>query len=190
MKLVYPAIFYPYESGDGYVVEFPDLPGCITQGESIEEAFEMAADAASGWIFTSIEEGEDLPKPSSDLKISDFEDAVLINYILLDMDSYAKQYSNKAIKKTLTIPQWLNTLAERENINFSQLLQNALKRELALEPEPISRETNSKYETIIQNLQNIVPLLQNLSEASKSSTSYDSDDTEVEVVAFVPYMAR
>ena len=86
MKLVYPAIFYPYESGDGYVVEFPDLPGCITQGESIEEAFEMAADAASGWIFTSIEEGEDLPKPSSDLKISDFEDAVLINYILLDMD--------------------------------------------------------------------------------------------------------
>ena len=184
MKLVYPAVFYPCECGEGYVVEFPDLSGCITQGESFEEALEMAADAASGWIFTSIEDGEDLPKPSSNLQLGDFEDAVLINHVLLDMDSYAKQYSNKAIKKTLTIPQWLNTLAERANINFSQVLQNSLKRELNLDTEPSNQITKYEYDSIIQNLQTLAPLLQDLNNAQESSTSHDSSNATIESVVF------
>lgn len=132
MKLVYIAIFYPYELGEGYTVEFPDLPGCITQGQTLEEALEMAEDAASGWILSAIEDGEEVPSPSNSFELSQFEGAVFTNRILLDMEEYAKKYGEKAVKKTLSIPRWINTLAERKNINFSQLLQNALKKELGL----------------------------------------------------------
>lgn len=128
MKLYYPAIFI--RDGESYTVEFPDLPGCITQGDSFEEAFEMAEDAASGWILTSIEDGEDIPSPSSLNTLHSEQGHV--NYIPLDISEYAKMYSTKAIKKTLTIPEWLNTLAEKAGINFSQELQSALKTKLGL----------------------------------------------------------
>ena len=132
MKLVYLAVFYPFDDQDGYTVEFPDLPGCITQGDSLEEALEMAADAAAGWILGEIEEGLDIPKPSKSINLEDFSDAEFANYICLDMEEYAKQYGQKAVKKTLTIPQWLNTLAEKNGINFSHVLQEALKSTLHL----------------------------------------------------------
>ena len=122
MKLYYPAIFIAYK--EGYTVEFPDLPGCVTQGDSLDEAFEMAEDAACGWILTTIEDGEDVPSPSSINKLVVEEG--FTSFVGLDIGEYAKRNSTKAIKKTLTIPEWLNTLAERKGINFSQELQNAL----------------------------------------------------------------
>lgn len=64
MKLVYEAIFTPFEKGDGFTVEVPDLPGCVTEGDTLAEAIEMGQDAASGWILTELEEGNDYPKPS------------------------------------------------------------------------------------------------------------------------------
>lgn len=134
MKLLYPAIFIPYK--EGYTVEFPDLPGCITQGDTLEEAFEMAADAASGWILTSIEAGEDIPAPSKSISIPHKD--CFFNLIVLDMDAYAKRYSNKAVKKTLTLPQWLNTLAEKSGVNFSKVLQDALKLKLGLNLEAVN----------------------------------------------------
>ncbi len=146
MKLVYLAIFYPYELGAGYTVEFPDLPGCITQGSTLEEALEMAEDAASGWILSAIEDGEDVPSPSNNFDLKDFENAVFINRVLLDMEEYAKKYGEKATKKTLSIPRWINTLAERKNVNFSQVLQNALKKELGL---TVSEESYSLQENLI-----------------------------------------
>ncbi|MCQ2498243.1 MAG: type II toxin-antitoxin system HicB family antitoxin [Lachnospiraceae bacterium] len=128
MKLYYPAIFVPYMGS--FTVEFPDLPGCVTQGDSLEEAFEMAEDAACGWILTSIEDGEEIPSPSYVGKMDVAEG--FINYITLDIDEYAKRHSTKAVKKTLTIPEWLNQLAEQQGINFSRELQNALKVRLGL----------------------------------------------------------
>jgi len=133
MKLIYPAVFY--ERKNGYTVDFPDLPGCVTQGETLEEAMEMAVDAASGWILIMIEEGEDIPSPSKQINLLDYEGASFSNLIMLDMDGYAKQYGEKAVKKTLTIPRWLNTLSERRNINFSQVLQTGLRIELGLDYE-------------------------------------------------------
>jgi predicted RNase H-like HicB family nuclease len=64
MKLIYPAIFYPCEEG-GYTVNVPDLPGCVTEGDTLAEAMLMGIDAASGWILGEIEEGEPVPQPSS-----------------------------------------------------------------------------------------------------------------------------
>ncbi len=150
MKLIYPALFYEFEDGEGFVVEFPDLPGCVTQGDSIEDALEMARDAASGWILTTIEDGEKVPGPSRYHDLS--SDCSFFNYIELDIDDYAKKFSTKAVKKTLTIPQWLNTLAEKEEINFSQLLQNALKMELKLDlksEDNLIGEVNSQEHKLI-----------------------------------------
>lgn len=128
MKLYYPAIFIPYNTG--YTVEFPDLPGCVTQGDSLEEAFEMAEDVACGWILTSIEDGEDIPSPSGITRLNSEEG--FVNYVTLDIGEYAKRNSTRSVKKTLTIPEWLNRLAERQGINFSQELQSALKVRLGL----------------------------------------------------------
>lgn len=133
LKLIYPACFYPNK--DGFTVTVPDLPGCVTEGKDIAEAIEMAVDAAAGWILDSIEDGESIPKATTDLsKIQlDYPDGI-INFIMLDMDSYAEKYSEKAVRKNCTIPAWLNNAAERKNINFSAVLQNALMEQLNIRP--------------------------------------------------------
>lgn len=125
MKLVYPAKFY-YEEDGGYSVEVPDLVGCITQGETLEEAMEMAQDAALGWLLTTIEEEEEIPTPSSIEEIK-IEGKGFKTLLLLDIDQYTEKYgTKKSVKKTLTIPEWLNKRAEKVGINFSQALQEIL----------------------------------------------------------------
>lgn len=126
MKLVYPAIFKPFSDGSGgFVVEFPDLPGCVTGGDNLEEAIEMGIDAASGWILGELEDGNKVPEatPYKDVKA---DNGGIVNLLLLDMDAYAEQYGEKAVRKNLTIPAWLNAFAEKNNLNFSKVLQDAL----------------------------------------------------------------
>lgn len=124
MKLVYPACFYKEEIG--YSVEVSDLKGCITQADTLEEAIEMAQDAALGWILTAIEDNEEIPK-ASNIENVKMEEEGFISLLLLDVDKYSKKYgSKKAVKKTLTIPDWLNRRAEKIGINFSKTLQEAL----------------------------------------------------------------
>ena len=132
MKLIYPAIFSPLEEMPGYCVTFPDLPGCVTQGESLEEAITMAADAAAGWVLDEWEDGNPTPESSrlSDIITENAED--FVNLIVLDMDSYAEKYGQKAIRKNCTIPAWLNTMAERNGVNFSAVLQRALMEQLGV----------------------------------------------------------
>ena len=125
MKLAYPALFSPWDSGDGYTVEFPDLPGCVTEGASLAEATEMAQDAASGWVLGELEDGNGIPPASSPASLSHAPDE-FISVVVLDMDAYAEKYGSKAVRKNLTIPAWLNTFAEKQNINFSQVLTDAL----------------------------------------------------------------
>ncbi len=126
MKLVYPAVFKPFSDGSGgYVVEFPDLPGCVTGGDNLEEAIEMGIDAASGWILGELEDGRKIPEATPYDGVT-AEAGSMVNMILLDMDSYAERYGDKAVRKNLTIPAWLNTFAEKNNLNFSKILQDAL----------------------------------------------------------------
>lgn len=130
MKLVYPACFYPDEDGS-FTVIVPDLKGCVTEGKDFAEALEMAVDAASGWVLTSLEDGEEVPKASNqgDIKADEYENG-FVNFIVLDMDSYAERYGDKAVRKNCTIPAWLNTKAEAAGINFSAVLQEALQERL------------------------------------------------------------
>lgn len=126
MKLIYPAVFKPFtDRSGGFVVEFPDLPGCVTEGKDLEQAMEMGIDAASGWILGELEDGEKIPQASGYSEIT-VEDGCMINMLLLDLDAYEEKYGEKAVRKNLTIPAWLNTFAEKNNINFSKLLQETL----------------------------------------------------------------
>jgi predicted RNase H-like HicB family nuclease len=129
MKYVYPAVFEPE---DGlYNVTFPDLPNCYTCGDDLADAMYMAEDALGGWLSRAEENGADIPDASTNKSIALAPDA-FVTLILADTDAYRRNHSEKAVKKTLTIPQWLNTAAEKRNINFSQVLQDALRRQLGL----------------------------------------------------------
>ncbi len=126
MKLVYPAVLYPFSDGSGgYTVEVPDLPGCVSEGADLAEALLMGADAASGWILGEWEDGNAVPAASKRDDITPRAGG-FVNMLLLDMDAYAEKYGEKAVRKNLTIPAWLNTIAEENNVNFSSVLQTAL----------------------------------------------------------------
>ena len=128
-KYVYPAIFKKEKKG--YSIFFPDLEGCQTQGDTIDECFYMAEDALSLYLFHLEEEKRNIPKASNPMDIKTEKDE-FVTLIKCDIYEYRKKNDNKAVKKTLTIPNWLNTLSENANINFSNVLQNALIEKLNL----------------------------------------------------------
>lgn len=125
MKLAYPAVFIPHENGKGYTVEFPDLQGCGTEGDNLADAIIKAQDAASKWVLDELECGFKPPVPTNPTSISvlynDF-----VSVVLVDMDAYAKKYSTKLVKKSVTIPAWLNTFAEESHLNLSHILHSKL----------------------------------------------------------------
>nr|WP_318683328.1 type II toxin-antitoxin system HicB family antitoxin [uncultured Acetatifactor sp.] len=126
MKLTYPACFYPCEQKKGgYTVEVPDLPGCVSEGDTLADAILMATDAASGWVLDELEDGKAIP-PSSPLESIIPASDGFVSMLVLDMDAYIEKHGEKAVRKNLTIPAWLNTFAEKNHINFSQVLQDSL----------------------------------------------------------------
>lgn len=130
MKYIYPICIYPGDVS-GYTVIVPDLPGCVTEGETIAEAMEQAVDAASGWVLDELEEGRKAPDASAPETVkADAYEHGMVSVIMLDIDAYAEKYGSKAVRKNCTIPAWLNTAAEKAHLNFSQILQSALQERL------------------------------------------------------------
>ena len=125
MKLTYRAIFLKDNESEAYAVEVPDLPGCVTGGNTLAEAIMMGVDAASGWVLTELEGGRPVPASRAIDDIAT-DSGGFVSLLVLDMDSYAEKYGNKAVRKNLTIPAWLNTFAESQHVNFSKLLQDSL----------------------------------------------------------------
>lgn len=125
MKLTYPALFH-HEDGS-YWVEFPDLPGCNTFGDTAQETLKSAQEALEGYALTLIENGEKLPAPTdiSDIQI---DENSFTSFVQTDLSAYLN--NSKAVKKTLTIPEWLNNQAIANGINFSKVLQEALIKQL------------------------------------------------------------
>ena len=129
-ELYYPAIFTPEDDGR-YSVSFPDFPGCNTFGDNLENAYDMAFDAL-GIMLTYLEE-EHMPIPqASDPSSFEMEKGQFTAIIKFNLIEYKKRVSNKAVKKTLSIPEWLNEAALEANINFSNVLQEALKQKLGI----------------------------------------------------------
>lgn len=123
-KLFYPALFHKAEEG-GFWVSFPDLPECLTQGEDMTEAYEMAVDALGLALESREKEHADIPAASDPTAIIPDNDSFIV-VIEFDMLSYKKRTGSRAVKKTLSIPEWLNEAALELDLNFSQVLQEAL----------------------------------------------------------------
>ncbi|MBN1071181.1 type II toxin-antitoxin system HicB family antitoxin [Clostridium botulinum] len=126
---VFPAIF-TYDD-DGISIEFPDLPGCLSCADTTDEALKMAKEALALHLYGMEEDNESIPKdtPINNLTLLKNQIPMLIEVY---MPLYRTAIENQSIKKTLTIPQWLNKLAEKNEINFSQILQAALKEQLGI----------------------------------------------------------
>ncbi|MFZ3132809.1 MAG: type II toxin-antitoxin system HicB family antitoxin [Desulfosporosinus sp.] len=128
-RYIFPAIF-DY-ADDGISIEFPDLPGCLPCATSTEEALRNAQEAMALHLYNMEKDGDEIPEPTPVTQLRPESDQAVV---LVDvwMPALRDQMENKAIKKTLTIPKWLNDLAEQKNVNFSHVLQNALKNYLGI----------------------------------------------------------
>lgn len=129
MRYVFPAVFTKEETG--YSVIFPDLEGCYTCGDDLKDALYMAEDVLVFTLFDYEKASRAIPEPS-DPGTLETAPGDFTNYITCDTIEYQRQHNNKAVKKTLSIPEWLNELAVARGINFSQVLQDALKSQLGL----------------------------------------------------------
>jgi predicted RNase H-like HicB family nuclease len=133
-KYIFPAVFDPGEE-HGYCITFPDLPGIVTSGETIEESLSMAKEALELHLYGMEEDGDVVPAPTSPDKI-DVPQGGFVSLVEVWMPLVRDEMANKAVKKTLTIPQWLNDLAERRKVNYSHLLQESLKQHLGVYKPP------------------------------------------------------
>ena len=129
-KLFYPAIFHKAEEG-GFWITFPDLPECITEGDDMEEAYNMAVDALGLTLTDRIKSKAEHPQASDSENIEKPEDGVIV-VVQFDKAEYDRRHNSRAVKKTLTIPEWLNEEALAMNINFSQVLQEALMEKVGI----------------------------------------------------------
>ena len=123
-KLFYPALFHKAEEG-GFWVSFPDIPECLTQGDDMTQAYEMAVDALGLALTSREKEHQPVPTVSDPTTITPEPDSFLV-VIEFYMLAYKKRTNSRAVKKTLSIPEWLNEAAIDMDLNFSQVLQEAL----------------------------------------------------------------
>ena len=127
---IFPGVFI-YKKGGDIGIYFPDLDGCVSSGDNEQMASHNAKEALSLHLYGMEQDNDPIPEPSSIVNIVLNEDERLI-FVEVFMPPFRAKQSNKFVKKTLTIPQWLNIEAERAGVNFSQLLQASLKEHLGI----------------------------------------------------------
>lgn len=126
MKYAYPAIFTFDKEENCYYVNFPDIENCFTDGKTIPEAIKMGTDALCLMLYAIEERKGDIP-PATDIKSVKCGKDEFVTLISCDTMEYRLFFENKSDKKTLTIPHWLNVMAQQKGANFSAILQKGLK---------------------------------------------------------------
>ncbi|MBC1274209.1 type II toxin-antitoxin system HicB family antitoxin [Listeria booriae] len=126
VNIVYPATLE--QDGDYILVRFPDIPEAMTQGQTLEEAFDMAEEV----LGLCLEDQKNFPEPSPVRDIRKKFPNKEVALIGLDLAAYRRKYHSKSIRKNVTIPEWIANMAEEDNINFSQTLTEALKEKLCV----------------------------------------------------------
>lgn len=126
-KYVYPAIFTA--ENKGYSITFPDIESCYTQGDDLIDGIEMAKDILALTLYQYEIENKEIPAPSAPNTLKPNKNS-FVTLIDTDTIEYRKMHNNTIVKKTLTMPSWLNEMALQENINFSNVLQEALMKKL------------------------------------------------------------
>ncbi|MEK3673512.1 type II toxin-antitoxin system HicB family antitoxin [Paenibacillus sp. FSL R10-2771] len=125
-------------SEEGVSVRFPDLPGCLTAGDTAEEAHAAAREALEGFLYVMEQDGDAIPDPSTlDVILKQAEAGEAALDVMVWMPTVRAAMESKAVKKTLTVPKWLNDEAERQHLNFSQVLQEGLKRSLGIDNQRV-----------------------------------------------------
>lgn len=125
MKYVYTAVFTPDKKGTKYYARVPDLPGCITTGSSLDDAIEQITDAASIWLVSAEDRGEETIPATPQGKIHNNEDSIL-SLIRIDTIAYRAEIDTRAVRKNVSLPAWMANLADKKAINCSQVLQEGL----------------------------------------------------------------
>ena len=113
-----------------YYVRFPDIEEAFTDGDSLREAIYNAQEVLGLVIYERERMGREIPKATESMIKT--EDNESLSYISVWMPLVRDRIEEKSVKKTLTIPKWLNDIAEENNVNFSQLLQVAIKKHIGL----------------------------------------------------------
>jgi len=126
-RKVYTVVLTPAEEG-GYCVTVPDF-GTHTQGDDLPEALDMAQDAIEMMGIYLQDEKKPIPEPS-DINAIEVEEGEIKTLVTVDFDAYRRKTETKGVRKTLYVPSWLNVKAEEEGVNFSAVLQEALKAKL------------------------------------------------------------
>lgn len=129
MKYTYTAIFTPTEDGAEIYAYIPDLPGCVTTGDTIEDAVYQITDAASNWLVVAEDEGLPVPVSTSQKLLNRPANCVL-SLIQIDTIKYRELTDNRSVRKNVSLPAWMAYLADERNINCSQVLQDGLKAKL------------------------------------------------------------
>ena len=139
MVVTYPAIFYKDKDSERFVVVFPDLDNGATEGDNETDAYSMAQDFIGTWLYEYYIDKKEFPKSSDikDLKIEEDEysdiKSSFKSLVGIDIDDYVKKMDKSIVKKTLTIPSYLNEMGLKTGLNFSKILQDGLKRELNID---------------------------------------------------------
>ena len=126
MQYIYTALFTPIEDGSGYYAKVPDLPGCITTGNSLSDAIEQITDAMNGWLVVAEDEGEPIAQPTQQEQLH-VDAGTLCSLISADTIEYRAQTDTRAVRKNVSLPSWMARLADKRGINCSQVLQDALR---------------------------------------------------------------
>lgn len=131
-KYVFPAVFTPEDVG--YTIVFPDVENCFTEGDTLTEAMDNAKDVLCMMLYDLERRGKEVPKASNVVDVqNDISAGEFVTLISCDTLEYRKFHDSRAVKKTLSIPSWLNEMAEQADINFSALLQSAIKQQLNIQ---------------------------------------------------------
>lgn len=131
MKAVYTAVLTPMEDGSGYYVRVPDLPHCITTGSTLSDALDMAADAASAWLCSAEDHDDPIPAPAKPADIP-HQAGDICTLIKVDTVRYRAATDTHAVRKTVSLPAWMVTVANAQGINCSKVLQDALREKLGI----------------------------------------------------------
>ena len=129
MKGIYAAIF---EQGEGKVyVSFPDLPGCVTSGTDMSDAYEMAVDASNLWMTSAVEDMNEPVPAATPIDQIECPDGARVMLIQIDTEDYLRRTETKAVRRTVSIPSWMDQIAQKRGISLSKVLQEALRDQIA-----------------------------------------------------------
>ena len=129
-RYIFPAIFQPIERG-GYTITFPDLPGIATEGDDLSEALYMAKEALELHLYGMEEDGDLIPQPTAPENV-EVPERGFVTLVEAFMPLVRDEMANKVVNTNVTLPKWLKKTAEEHKINFSQVLQSALKEQLGI----------------------------------------------------------